>query len=267
MRITMNYHFEKNNIKIQTKITGLNLKNDSTPILKINKMNNLKILNAGELNNGIYADQIQSKLETELRLKLEKTKEFLAKFQKLQGKLSENKNAEEEEQIRKEMKELFDLHICKDDLYSFSDFENKYQQYMSDVIPRYQNYKSDLITDDNLLYALGLYRKYARDAYEEFSEEFKNHDKHSHIKKYLLSYSKFERCLYYHAYSLCVNQGIASPDYDDVNKMISIKPYGDSSIYPQNEIWQIVGFPGDSDNNAYRDYYCGLAIRKHKFNN
>jgi hypothetical protein len=226
-------------------------------------MNNLKISDASEMNNGIYADQIPSDLETELRLKLGNTKEFRAKFQKLQDKLSENKNPEEEEQIRKEMKEIFDRHICKEDLYSFPDFDRKYQQYISDAIEKYQNYKSNLITDDNLLYALGLYRKYARDAYEEFSEEFKNHDKHSHIKKYLLSYSKFERCLYYHAYSLCVNQGIASPDYDDVNKMISTKPYGDSSLYPQNEIWQIVGFPGDADNNSYREYYCDLAIWKH----
>jgi hypothetical protein len=42
--------------------------------------------------------------------------------------------------------------------------------------------------------------------------------------------------------------------------MISTKPYGDSSIYPQNEIWQIIGFPGDNDKNAYREYYCDLAI-------
>lgn len=35
---------------------------------------------------------------------------------------------------------------------------------------------------------------------------------------------------------------------------------GDSSLYPQYEIWQIVGFPGDNDHNAYRDYYCELAI-------
>jgi hypothetical protein len=230
-------------------------------------MNNLKISDAGEMNNGIYADQIPSDLETELHLKLEKTKEFRAKFQKLQDKLSENKNPEEEEHIRKEILELFDLQICKEDLYSFPEFERKYQQYMSEVLEKYQNYKSDLITDDNLLYALGLYRKYAKDAYEEFSEEFKKHGKHSYIKKYLLSFSKFERCLYYHAYSLCVNQGIAAPDYDDVNNMISTKPYGDSSIYSQNEIWQIIGFPGDSDQNAYRDYYCGLAIWKHKFNN
>jgi hypothetical protein len=226
-------------------------------------MNNLKISDAGEMNNGIYADQIPCDLESELKLELEKSQEFMARFQRLKGLLSENDNPEDQERIFNMMQKLFDLQICKEDLYSLSDFEKKYQQYLSDVINRYQNYKSDLITDDNLLYALGLYRKYTRDAYEEFSEEFKNHDKHSHIKKYLLSYSKFERCLYYHAYSLCVNQGIASPDYDDVNKMISTKPYGDSSLYPQNEIWQIVGYPGDSDRNAYRDYYCGLAIWKH----
>ena len=227
-------------------------------------MNNLKILNAGELNNGIYADQIQSKLETELRLKLEKTKEFRAKFQKLQGKLSENSNPEEEEQILNEIKTLFDLQICTDDLFSFYEFANKHREYMSDVINRYQNYKSNLITDNNLIYALGLFRKYANDAFDEFIGEFKKWGEGmSHIEKYLLSYSKFEKCLYYHSYCLCVQQGIASPDYDDVNKMISTKPYGDSSIYPQNEIWQIVGFPGDSDQNAYRDYYCGLAIWKH----
>lgn len=230
-------------------------------------MNNLKISDAGELNTGSSTNQIPFYLETELQMKLEKTKEFRAKFQKLQNKLSENKNSEEEEQIRKEMKELFDLQICKDDLFTFPDFEKKYQQYISDAIEKYQNYKSNLITDDNLLYALGLYRKYAKDAFIEFSEEFKKHGKHSHIKKYLLSYSKFERCLYYHSYCLCVQQGIASPDYDDVNKMISTKPYGDSSLYPQNEIWQVVSFPGDADINAYRDYYCDLAIRKHKFNN
>ena len=227
-------------------------------------MNNLKILDAGEMNNGIYADQIPSDLETELQLKLEKTKEFRAKFQKLQNKLSENKNSEEEEQIRKEILELFDLQICKDDLSSFFEFATKYQEYMSDAIEKYQSYKSDLIADENFIYALGLYRKYAKDAFIEFSEEFKKHGRHSHIKKYLLSYSKFERCLYYHSYCLCVNQGIAAPDYDDVNKMISTKPYGDSSLYPQNEIWQIIGFLGDQDHNAYRDYYCGLAIWQHE---
>src|ERR1035437_2264683 len=140
-------------------------------------MNNLKISDASEMNNGIYADQIPSDLETELRLKLGNTNEFRAKFQKLQDKLSENKNPEEEEQIRKEMKEIFERHICKEDLYSFPDFDRKYQQYISDAIEKYQNYKSNLITDDNLLYALGLYRKYARDAYEEFSEEFKTQEK------------------------------------------------------------------------------------------
>jgi len=226
-------------------------------------MNNLKISNAGEISTGTNAEKIPHELETQLKLKLDKTKEFRAKFQKLQDKLSENKIPEEEEQIRKEMKELFDLQIATDDLYSFFEFATKYQEYMSDVMGKYQNHKSELIADYNFLYAIGLYRKYARDAYEEFSEEFRKYGRHSHILKYLLSYSKFERCLYYHAYSLCVNQGIESPDYDDVNKMISTKPYGDSSLYPQNEIWQIVGFPGDNDQNAYRDYYCELAIWKH----
>src|ERR1035437_1095210 len=230
-------------------------------------MNSLKNSDAYELNNGVCADQIQNELETELKLELEKSQEFMARFQRLQDKLSENKNPEGEEQIRQEILDLFDLQICKEDLYSFPEFERKYQQYISDVMGKYQNYKSDLISENNLIYALGLYRKYAKDAFVEFTEEFKKHSRHSHIKKYLLSFSKFERCLYYHAYSLCVNQGIASPDYDDVNKMIRTKPYGDSSLYPQNEIWQIVGFPGDNDQNAYRDYYCGLAIRKHKFNN
>ena len=230
-------------------------------------MNSLKNSDAGELNNGIYADQIQNELDTELKLKLEKTQEFRVKFKELQDKLSENEKPKRKEQILNEIQKLFDLQICKEDLYSYSDFEKKYHQYMSEVLEKYQNYKSDLITDDNLLYALGLYRKYAKDAYEEFSEEFEKLGKHSHILKYLLPYPTFEKCLYYHVFSLCVQQGIESPDYDDVNKMISIKPYGDSSIYPQNEIWQIVGFPGDLDHNAYRDYYCGLAIWKHKFNN
>jgi hypothetical protein len=227
-------------------------------------MNNLKILDAGEMNNGIYADTIPSDLETELQMKLEKTKEFRAKFQKLQDKLSENKNPEEEEQIRQEILDLFDLQICKEDLYSFPEFERKYQQYISDVMGKYQYHKSELIADYNFLYALGLYRKYARDAYEEFLRKFNGCNKHSDIKKYLLSFSKFERCLYYHAYSLCVNQGIAAPDYNDVNKLISTKPYGDSSLYPQSEIWQIIGFPGDSDQNAYRNYYCDLAIWQHE---
>jgi hypothetical protein len=218
-------------------------------------MNSLKNSDACELNNGTCADQSHCELETELRLKLEKTKDFRAKFQKLQGKLSDNKNPQEEEQILNEIKILFDLQICTDDLFSFYEFANKHREYMSDVINRYQNYKSNLITDDNLIYALGLFRKYANDAFEEFSGEFKKCGNHSHIKKYLLPYSKFERCLYYHSYCLFVNQGVEAPNYDDVNKMISTKPYGDSSIYPQNEIWQIVGYPGDSDHNVYRDYY------------
>jgi hypothetical protein len=227
-------------------------------------MNSLKNSDAYELNNGVCADQIQNELETELKLELEKSQEFMARFQRLQDKLSENKNSEEEEHIRKEILDLFDLHICTDDLYSFSDFERKYQQYISDVMGKYQYHKSELIADYNFLYALGLYRKYARDAYEEFLRKFNGCNKHSDIKKYLLSFSKFERCLYYHAYSLCVNQGIAAPDYNDVNKLISTKPYGDSSLYPQSEIWQIIGFPGDSDQNAYRNYYCDLAIWQHE---
>jgi hypothetical protein len=227
-------------------------------------MNNLKISDASEMNNGIYADQIPSDLESELKLELEKSQEFMARFQRLKGLLSENDNPEDQERIFNMVQKLFDLHICKEDLYSFPDFDRKYQEYMSDVMERYQNYKSNLITDDNLLYALGLYRKYAKDAFIEFSEEFRKWGEGmSHIKKYLLSYSKFEKCLYYHTHCLCYHQGEKSPNYDDVNKMISTKPYGDSSIYPQSEIWQIVGFPGDSDQNAYRDYYCGLAIWKH----
>ena len=230
-------------------------------------MNSLKNSDACELNNGVCAVQIPGDLETELRLKLEKSQNFLARFQRLKERLSENENPDDKERISYMMQKLFDLQICKEDLYSFSDFEKKYHQYKLEVLEKYQNYKSDLITDDNLLYALGLYRKYAKDAFEEFSGEFRKCGKHSYIQKYIPSYSKFEKCLYYHAHSLCYNRGIISPIYDDVNKMISIKPYGDSSLYPQNGIWQIVGFPGDSDHNAYRDYYCGLAIWKHKFNN
>lgn len=231
-------------------------------------MNSLKNSDACELNNGICADQIQNELETELKLKLENTQEVRVKLKELQDKLSENKNPEEEKKIQKEIKELSDQQICKDDLFTFFEFAHKYQEYMSDVINRYQNNKSDLITDDNLIYALGLYRKYANDAFDEIIRELNGWDVDIFsIRKYLLSYSKFEKCLYYHAHSLCYNRGIKSPTYDDVNKMISIKPYGDSSIYPQNEIWQIVGYPGDSDLNAYREYYCGLAIWKHKFNN
>jgi hypothetical protein len=230
-------------------------------------MNSLKNSDACELNNGVCAVQIPGDLETELRLKLEKSQKILARFQRLKERLSENENPNDKERISYMMQKLFDLQICKEDLYSFSDFEKKYHQYKSEVLEKYQNYKSDLITDDNLLYALGLYRKYAKYAYEEFLEEFEKFGKHSNILKYLLPYPTFEKCLYYHVFSLCVQQGIESPDYDDVNKMISIKPYGDSSLYPQNEIWQIVGYPGDSDHNAYRDYYCGLAIWKHKFNN
>jgi hypothetical protein len=226
-------------------------------------MNNLKNSDAGEINSGRSTYQIPIDLANELRLRLEESQKFMDRFRRIKELLAEIENLEDKERFSYMVQKLFDLHICKDDLYSFSDFERKYQEYMSDVMERYQNHKSDLIVDDNLIYALGLYRKYAKDAYEEFSEEFRKYGRHSHILKYLLSISKFERCLYYHAYSLCVNQGIESPDYDDVNKMISTKPYGDSSLYPQNEIWQIVGFPGDNDQNAYRDYYCDLAIWKH----
>jgi hypothetical protein len=225
-------------------------------------MEPLKILDAGELNNGINAPQIPCDLETELKLELEKSQKFMARFQRLKGLLSENDNPEDQKRIFNMMQKLFDLQICKEDLYSLSDFGKKYQQYISDVLEKYQNYSSDLITDENLIYALGLYRKYARDAFEEFSGEFRKCGKHSHIKKYLLPYSKFERCLYYHSYCLFVNQGVEAPNHADVNKMISTKPYGDSSLYPQYEIWQIVGYTEDSDNNAYRDYYCGLTIRQ-----
>jgi hypothetical protein len=226
-------------------------------------MNTIENSDAGEISSGRSTYQIPIDLANELRLRLEESQKFMDRFRRIKELLAEIENPEDKERFSYMVQKLFDLHICKDDLYSFSDFENKYQQYMSDVMERYQNHKSDLIVDDNLIYALGLYRKYAKDAYEEFSEEFRKYGRHSHILKYLLSISKFERCLYYHAYSLCVNQGIESPDYDDVNKMISTKPYGDSSLYPQNEIWQIVGFPGDNDQNAYRDYYCELAIWKH----
>jgi hypothetical protein len=227
-------------------------------------MNNLKISNAGEIRTGANAEKIPHELKTQLKLKLEITKDFRAKYQKLQDKLSENKNPEEEEQIRKELIELFDFQISTDDLYPFFKFTTKYQEYMSDVINRYQNYKSDLITDDNIIYALGLYRKYANDAFNEIIGELKGWEVDVFsIRKYLLSYAKFERCLFYHAHSLCYHQGIESPTNEDVNKMISIKPYGDSQVYPQYEIWQIVGFLGDRDHNAYRDYYCGLAIWQH----
>ncbi len=228
-------------------------------------MNNLKTPDAGELNNSTCADQSHCELENELRLQLEKTQEFHVKLQKLQEKLSENKNAEEDEQIFNEIKTFFDLQICKDDLFPFFEFANKYQEYMKDVMSRFHNYKSDLIAEDNLLYVFGLYRKYIDDAFDEFIVEFKKLNAGiSHVRKYLLSYSKFEKCIFYHAYNLCVHQGLKSPNFDDVNKMISTKPYGNSSVYPQTDIWQIVGFPGDRDHNAYRDYYCGLAIWQHE---
>lgn len=204
------------------------------PILKIKKMNNLKNSDVCELNNGIYADQIQCELETELKLKLEKTQKIRVKLKELQDKLSENKNPQEEKMIQKEIKELSDQQVCTDDLFTFFEFAHRYQEYMSDVINRYQNNKSDLITDDNLIYALGLYRKYANDAFDEIIGELEGWDVDIfRIRKHLLSYSKFEKCLYYHAHSLCYNRGIISPIYDDVNKMISIKPYGDSSLYPR----------------------------------
>jgi hypothetical protein len=53
-------------------------------------MNNLKISNAGEMNNGIYADTIPSDLETELQLKLEKTKEFRANYRKIKTPRKKN---------------------------------------------------------------------------------------------------------------------------------------------------------------------------------
>ena len=224
-------------------------------------MNTLKNSDAGKLNTGSSTNQIHSDLANELRLRLEESQKFMDRFQRIKELLAEIENPEDKERFSYMIQKLFDLQIATDDLYSFFEFATKYQEYMSDVMGKYQNHKSELIADYNVLYVFGLYRKYVKDAFEEFSGEFRKCGKHSYIQKYLLPYSKFEKCIFYHAHSLCYNRGIKSPNYDDVNKMISIKPYGDSSLYPQNEIWQIVGFPGDSDHNEYRDYYCGLVLR------
>jgi hypothetical protein len=55
-------------------------------------MNNLKNSDAGKLNNSINAPQIPCDLETELKLELEKSQEFMARFKRIKGLLSENYN-------------------------------------------------------------------------------------------------------------------------------------------------------------------------------
>jgi len=101
------------------------------------------------------------------------------------------------------------------------------------------------------------------DKFDEFVKEFKKvTDKQARQSYSLMPFDEFEKWLFYHADSLCYHRGIESPDYEDVNNMIRTKPYGDSSLYSQNSIWQFVHGHGDNYSITHRDYCCELAIRR-----
>ena len=49
---------------------------------------------------------------------------------------------------------------------------------------------------------------------------------------------------------------------DDVNHMISTKPYGDRSFYPQNCLLQVLMDYGAAYHTTHRNYCCELAIKR-----
>ncbi len=65
---------------------------------------------------------------------------------------------------------------------------------------------------------------------------------------------------FHHAYSLCYHEGMETPDFHGVNDKIRSKPYGDSHLYPQNQIWQIVGVVATRHSKGWRDFFCDLVI-------
>ena len=206
-------------------------------------------------------DEIQAKL----RIHLKKSEENDARFRYLQKRLIDAENPQEKKEIVTEIRNLSDFEFYSEDKYAFPEFEKRFLEYMSDLEEIRNNFKSDLITYDNHIYVTNLYYQYLKETFEKFYGEFRAEgDSISQKQKHLLPFSEFEKWLFYHANSLCYNEGIESPNYDDVNKMILTKPYGDGSLYPQNRIWQIVSEVGIIRFRAWRDYYCELAIIENK---
>ncbi len=218
-----------------------------------------------EINSDAKIDQIKNDFEARLKFELDYFDKSDEKLQKLQENLNKTDNSEDRMQLLNDYHKSFETQNVNIESLSFTEFADKYQEYMGDVMRRFEDHRSDLISDDNFIYVQMLYIKYIEGAFDEFTKEFKKQYQDQLLqRKYILPYSEFEKNLYYHAYCLCYHQGKVSPNFDDVNKMIGTKPYGDSSLYPQNQIWQIIGFPRATEHNLWRDYYCELAIWQHE---
>jgi hypothetical protein len=214
-------------------------------------------------NKGITEKIIE--IEAKLQIHLEKSEENDAKFHNLQERLINAENPEVKKQIITEIRKLSDLEFYPEERYAYSEFVKKFHEYMKDLVEIRQNFKSDLIAYDNHIYVTNLYNQYLKETFDKFFGEYKaGADSISQKLEHLLPFSEFEKWLFYHANSLCYREGIESPNYDDVNKMILTKPYGDGSLYPQNRIWQIVSEVGIIRFRAWRDYYCDLAIIENK---
>lgn len=212
-------------------------------------------------------NELQDRIEVILSLDLEKKEEFCSYLQKLQESQIEIESIKEGEAIMNEISNLLSLQIYTPEIYSLLEFANKYQEYMTEIYNKLKNnnYKSEIITGENLLYSYGLYQKYATDAFDGFVKEIRRFGVDiSLVRKSLLPYSEFERWLFYHAYSLCYHEGMETPDFYGVNDKIRSKPYGDSNLYPQSQIWQIISEVGTRHSKGWRDYYCELALKRYK---
>jgi hypothetical protein len=216
--------------------------------------------------NDAKKEHAKEDFEFRLKLKLENLDKSDDKLQKLQEKLNKTDNYEERMQILNDYRNASENQKPEVESLSMIEFANKYREYMTDIRDMYfypKSYISQLISDDNILYINDLYSKYIEVAFDDFIQEFKKcYYDPTLSRKYLLSFYEFEKCLYYHAYRLCSHKGKVSPTYDDVNKMISTRPYGDRNKFSQSQIKEIVGFPRDSEHNLCRDYCCELAINQ-----
>jgi len=233
-------------------------------------MENLQTSKTIEYDNRAYSDGLREEVEVILSLHLKGEERFRAFLQKLQESQIEIEPNEEREEVIDEISNLLCLQIYTPETYSFLEFANKYQEYSADIYLKMKNqtYESELIASNNLLYTYGLYGKYMADSFDDFVREIrKMRIEITQVRKSLLSFSEFERWLFYHAYSLCYHEGMGIPDFYGVNDKIRSKPYGDGHLYPQNQIWQIVSEVGTRHSKGWRDYFCELAKRKYKREN
>lgn len=229
-------------------------------------MDNIKNSKNIVYDNRVYSDGLREEIEVILSLHLEGKEQFRAFLQKLQESQIEI-GGKYEEEIINEISNLLHQQIYMPEKYPFLEFANKCQEYSADIHLKMKNqtYKSELIASNNLLYTYGLYGKYMADSFDDFVREIRKMGiEITQVRKSLLSFSEFERWLFYHAYSLCYHDGMGMPDYYGVNDKIRSRPYGDSTLYPQIEIWQIVSEVGTRHSKGWRDYFCELAIIRYK---